>query len=164
VHPDNQHPRRNHNLYSTLSNSNTMAGNVELSTSDVHLEFHLFRHSPCIVMGLLKPYLLHTMRIGILDHLQKSIFHFMKLHERVGKFKGIWLSLPAYHDLTPKDKSYEEVSQWNGKERVEMNWYLLGVVTQSQRGGSPPHRPIFNHSIECTLALFKFCLYAQYKS
>jgi hypothetical protein len=37
--------------------------------------------------------------------------------------------VPAYHDLTPKKKSYEEVSQWNGKEIKKMSWYLLGVVT-----------------------------------
>jgi hypothetical protein len=39
--------------------------------------------------------------------------------------------MPAYHNLTSKTKSYEEVSQWNGKEMKEMNWYLLEVVTQS---------------------------------
>jgi len=38
--------------------------------------------------------------------------------------------MPAYHTLTPKNKSYEEVSQWKGKEIKEMSRYLLGVVTQ----------------------------------
>jgi hypothetical protein len=78
-----------------------------------------------------KPDLLHTMQIGMLDHRQKWIFHFMKTHERLDKFKEILLSMPAYHDLTPKHKSYEEVSQWNAKEMKEMSLYLIGVVTQS---------------------------------
>jgi len=97
----------------------------------------VFRHIPCIVSDIPKPDLLHTMQIGMLDSLQKWIFHFMKTHERLDKYNAIWLSVPAYHDLTPKNKSYEEGSQWNGKEMKEMSRYLLGVVTQSLRGGSP---------------------------
>jgi hypothetical protein len=65
----------------------------------------------------------------MLDHLQKWIFHFVNTHERLDKYNATWLSVPAYHDLTPKNKSYEEVSQWNGKEMKEMSRYLLAVVT-----------------------------------
>jgi hypothetical protein len=71
------------------------------------------------------------MQIGMLDHLQDWIFHFLKTHEGLDKYNAIWLSVPAYHDLTPNNKSYEEVFQWNGKEMKEMSQYLLGVVTQS---------------------------------
>ena len=113
---------------------------------------------------LLKPALLHTMLISMLDHLQKWIFHFMKTHEPLQKCNAIWLSVPAYHDLTPITKSYEEVSQWNGKEMKEMSRYLLGVVTQSLQEGSPTQRPIFNRAFECTLAFIEFSMYAQYKS
>jgi len=98
------------------------------------------------------------------DHLQKWIFHFMKMHEWLDMYNAIWLSVLAYHDLTPKNKSYEEVSQWNGKEMKEMSLYLLGVVTESLRGGSPSQRPIFNYAIECTLALLEFYMYARYIS
>jgi hypothetical protein len=81
--------------------------------------------------NLPKPDLLHAMLIGMLQHLQKEIFHFIKTHERLDKYNAIWLSMSAYNDLTPKNKSDEEVSQWNGKEMKEMSRYLLGVVTQS---------------------------------
>ena len=67
----------------------------------------------------------------MLDHLQKWIFHVMKMHERLDKYNAIWISVPAYHDLTPKNETYKEVSQWNGKEMKEMSQYLLGVVTQA---------------------------------
>ena len=164
VHPDKEHPRRDHNLYRTLSDANTKAADAELSSRHVHRGFNVFRHIPCIVSDLPKPDLLHTMQIGMLDHLQKWIFHFMMTHKRLDKYNAIWLSVPAYHDLTPKNKSYEEVSQWNGKEMKEMSRYLLGVVTQSVRGGSPAQRPIFNCPIECTRALFEFYMYARYKS
>jgi hypothetical protein len=65
------------------------------------------------------------------DHLQKWIFHFMKMHERLDKYDAIWLSVTADHNLPRKTNSYEEVSQLYGKEMKEMSWYLLGVVTQS---------------------------------
>jgi len=45
-----------------------------------------------------------------------------------------------------------------------MSQYLLVVVTQSQRGGSPAQRPIFNLPIECTQALLEIYIYTQYKS
>jgi hypothetical protein len=112
------------------------------------------------VSDLPKPVLLHTMQIGMLHHLQNRIFHFMKTNEGLDKYNAIWLSVPAYHVLTPNNKSYEEVSPWNG----EMSRYLLGVVTQSLRGGNLAQCPIFNHAIECKRALLKFYMYAQYKS
>jgi hypothetical protein len=160
VHPDKEHPRQDHNLYRTLSNANPKAADAELSSRHVHRGFDKFRHIPCIVSDLPKPNLLHTMQISMLDHLQKWIFHFMNTHKRLDKYNAIWSSVPAYHDLTPKYKSYEEVSQWNGKEMKEMSRYLLGVVTQSLRGGNPAQRPIFNRAIACPRALLEFYMYA----
>jgi len=45
-----------------------------------------------------------------------------------------------------------------------MSQYLLGVATQSLRGGNPTQHPIFNHAIDCTRAVLKFDMYARYKS
>jgi hypothetical protein len=70
----------------------------------------------------------------------------------------------AYHDLTQKNKSYEEVTQWNWKQMKEMSWYLLGVVTQRPRGGSPTQRPIFTYAIDHTWALLEIYMYAPYRS
>jgi len=44
-----------------------------------------------------------------------------------------------------------------------MSQYLLGVITQSLRGGSPTQCPIFNHAIECTQALLESYMYARYE-
>jgi hypothetical protein len=85
VHPDKEHPRRDHNLYKTLSDATTKAADAELSLRHVHRGFNVFRQIPCTVSDLPKPDLHHTMQIGMLDHRQKSIFHFMKTHERFDK-------------------------------------------------------------------------------
>ena len=131
VPPEKQYPRRYHNLYRTLSDANTKAANVELSARHVHQGFNVFRPIPCIVSNLPRPDLLHTMQIAMLHHLQDWMFNFMKRHGRLDKYNAIWLSMPAYHDLTPKNKSFREVYQWNGKEMKEMSPYRLGVITQS---------------------------------
>jgi hypothetical protein len=161
---DKQHPQQDHNLYRTLSDANAKAADAKFLSRHVHREVNMSRHNPGIVSDLPKPKLLYTMQIGMLNHLQKWIFIFMKTQEGLNKYNAISFSVPAYHSLTPKTKSYEEVSQWNGKEMKEMSRYLLGVVTQSLRGASPTQCPIFNHAIECTRALLEFYMYAQYKS
>jgi len=160
VPPDMQHPRRDQNLYRTLRDANTKAADADLSSRHVHLGVDVFQHIPCIVSDLPKPDLLHTMQIGMLDHLQKWKFHFMKTHKKLDKYNAIWLSVPAYHNSTPKTKSYEEVSQLNGKEMEEISRYLLGVETESIRGGSPAQGPIMDHTIESTRALLQFYMYA----
>jgi hypothetical protein len=88
----------------------------------------------------------------------------MKKHNWLDKNNAIWLFLSAYHDLTAHNMSYDDSSQWNGKELKEISRYLLGVVTQSLQDGIPSQHPIFNLTIECTCALFEFDLYAQQKS
>jgi len=45
-----------------------------------------------------------------------------------------------------------------------MSRYLLGVVTQSLRGGSPSQCPILNLAIGCTWAMLEFYMCARYKS
>jgi hypothetical protein len=121
VPPDMQHPRPDHNLYRTLRNANTKAAGAELSERHVHRGFIVVRHILCIVSNVPEPDLLHSMQIGMLDHLQAWIFEFMKTHERLDKYNTICLSVPAYHNLTSKNKSYEEVSQWNEKKMKEMS-------------------------------------------
>ena len=109
----------------------------------------MFRNNPCILSDLPMPGLLYSMQISLLGHIQKWTFHFMKTHERLNRYNATWFSVPAYHDITPKTKSYEELSEWNGKEMKEMSWCQLGVVAQSRQEGSPAQCPILNRAIEC---------------
>jgi hypothetical protein len=69
VHADKQHPRRNQNLYRTLSDANTKAADDKLLRGHVHWGFNVFQHIPCIVSNLSTPDLLHTMQISMHHHL-----------------------------------------------------------------------------------------------
>jgi hypothetical protein len=104
------------------------------------------------------------MQIGMLDHFQKWIVHFIKTHERLDKYNAIWLAIPAYHDLTPNNMSFEIVAQWNGNKMKEVSWYQHGVVTKSLGGRSPVQSSIFNPTIQCPWALSELYMYARYKS
>jgi len=70
IPPDAQHPRRDHNLCTTLTYPEPKAADADRSSCHVHREFNVFRHIPCIVSDLPMPNLLHTMQIGMLDHLR----------------------------------------------------------------------------------------------
>jgi hypothetical protein len=85
VPSDKQHPQLDHNLDRTLSDAKTKAADAEHSSHPVHRGFNVFQHIPCITSDLPKPDLLHTIQIGMVDHLQKWISHFMKMHERLDK-------------------------------------------------------------------------------
>jgi len=45
-----------------------------------------------------------------------------------------------------------------------MRRYLVGVGTQTLRGGNPAQHPIFNRAVQYTRALLEFYMYARYKS
>jgi hypothetical protein len=81
-----------------------MAANVELRSRHVHLGFTVFRDIPSSMSEPPNPDLVHTLQIGMLDHLHEWIFHFMKTHESLNKYNATWLSVLAYHDLTQNNK------------------------------------------------------------
>jgi hypothetical protein len=134
VRPDKQYPWGDHSLYPKLSDANTRAANAKLSLRHVHQGFNTFHQIPCIVSNLPKPNLLHTIQISTHDSLQKCTFPFTKIHEQLKKHDVVSFSNSAYYNLTPKDQSVKEVSQWNGKEIKELSQYLIAVVTQSLLG------------------------------
>jgi hypothetical protein len=79
----------------------------------------------------------------------------MKTYKRLDKYRATWLPMPAYHVLTPKNWSNEDVSQWIWKEMKEFSFSRLGVVTQTGLGRSPTERSIFNHAINYTQTMFR---------
>jgi len=146
-----------------LSDAITKAPDAKLLSHHLHQGFNMFQHIPCNVSDLPNHDPLHTIQMGSLFHLQEWIFHFMTMRERLNKYNAIWLSVPAYHNLTPKNQWYVVLSQWTGKEMKEISQCPLGVVTQSLQGRSPSQHPIFNPAIECTQALLEFSMYALKK-
>jgi hypothetical protein len=114
-----------------LRDGNTKPADAELPLHNVAQLFNVFRQTPFMASDLRMLDHFHKMQICMLDHLQKWIFNFIKMHKRLNKYNAIGLSVPAYHDLSPKYQLYADDSQWNRKDMKEMSGNLLEVVTQS---------------------------------
>jgi hypothetical protein len=104
------------------------------------------------------------MQIGMLKHLLLWLHELLKQHKRLNKFNDIWLSVPAYLDMSKPRCAYEEVSRWNGGEIKTMTRFLTGVVRNALRDPSPSQRDVFERAVECTRSLIEFYFYCQYDS
>jgi len=161
---NDQHPLRDHTLYRQLSEANTPESNADLKRRNVNPGFNILWHLDCITSELPKPDLLHTLQINMLKHLLTWLHEFLKQHKRLDKFNDIWLSVPAYLDMSKPRCAYEEVSRWNGGEIKTMTRFLVGVARNALRDPSPPQRDVFERAIVCTRSLIEFYFYAQYDS
>lgn len=159
-----QHPLRDHTLYRQLSERNTPESIASLKQHNVNPGFNILWYLDCVTSELPKPDLLHTMQIGMLKHLLQWLHEFLKQHKRLDKFNDIWLSVPAYLNMTKPRCAYEEVSRWNGGEIKTMTRFLVGVVRNTLRDPTPKQREAFERVVECTRSLIEFYFYAQYDS
>ena len=159
-----QHPLQDHTLYCQLSEENTPESIAELKRRNVNPGSNVLWHLDCVTCDLPKPDLLHTMQIGMLKHLLLWLHEFLKQHKRLEKFNDIWLSVPAYLDMTKPRCAYEEVSWWNGGEIKTMTRFLVGVVHNALRDPTSTQRDAFERAVECTRSLIEFYFYSQYNS
>jgi Plavaka transposase len=162
--PAQPYPPRDHDKYRTLSVANSAAANARLARVDVHQGANVFWDLDCVTNDLPKPDLLHTIQLGMLKHLLGWLSEFLKQHKRFEAFNNIWLSVPAYLDMTQPRRAYEEVSSWQGKEIKTMSRFLIGVLRNALRTPSASQRGVFNQAIECSRALVEFYFYSQYES
>lgn len=110
------------------------------------------------VHHLPKPDLLHTIWLGMMKHLMEWLLAFLEKHDRLHVFNQIWKTVPPFHDISPVNKTYSEVSQWQGKEIRIMSRYLLAVFTVSLRKPKPSQRLPFGKAIHCTRSLLDFIM------
>jgi len=161
---EKQCPLRDHNKYWMLSDAETMTAYAKLLWGHVRWGDNVSQYISHIFHVLPQPDLLPKLEIGLCDHLQKLMFHFMKTHERLNNNNEIWWSVLAHHNLTIENMAYKEVCQWNGKEMNRIRRYLFEVGTQSLHDGSPTQSSIFNHAIQCTQEFLNFYMYSRYTS
>jgi len=159
---EDRYPPRDHTLYRRLWEHGDV---TELKGRSVNSGGNVLWYLKGVTIGdLPKPDLLHTMQIGMLKHLLGWLQCFLKQHKRLELFNNIWLSVPAYLDMSRPKCAYEEVSQWNGGEIKTMTRYLLGVTRNALRNPTAGERAAFESALECTRALVEFYMYCQYNS
>jgi len=62
------------------------------------------------------PGMLHTVYLGLFNHMMEWIQAFLKKHERLQAFDDIWKALPPCPGFLVPKKAYGEVAQWQGKQ------------------------------------------------
>ena len=148
-------------MYCELSDENTPQSIPDRKCRNVNPGFNILWHLDCVTSDLPKPDLLHTMQIGMLKHLLQWLHEFLKQHKRLDKFNDIWLSVPAYLDMTKSRCAYEQVAHWNGGEIKTTTRLLVGVVRIALRDPTPAQHDGFKRAVECTRSLIEFYFYGQ---
>ena len=162
--PGDCYPQRNHRLYDQLWEKNTAQSIADLKGRNVNAGYNILWRLESNTSELPKPDLLHTMQIGMLKRLLGWLQDFLKYHKRLELFNDIWLSVPAFLEMSKPRCAYEEVSRWNGKEIKTMTRFLVGVTRNALRDPSPIQRASFESAVECTRSLVEFYMYCQYDS
>jgi hypothetical protein len=157
-------PPRDHTLYRKLWEDDTAQSLANLKCRNVNTGWNILWSLESIISDLPKPDLLHTMQIGMLKHLLGWLQDFLKHHKRLEVFNNIWLSVPAFLDMSKPRCAYEEVSRWNGGEIKTMTRFLVGVTRNALRNPTPGEKAPFESAMECTRSLVEFYLYCQYES
>jgi hypothetical protein len=155
---------RDHTSYRQLWEVNTAQSSADLKRRNINSGGNILWFLEGVTSDLPKPDLLHTMQIGMLKHLLGWLQDFLKYHKRLERFNNIWLSVPAYLDMSKPRCAYEEVSRWNGGEIKTMTRFLVGVTRNALRNPAPAEKVAFESAVECTRALIEFYMYCQYES
>jgi hypothetical protein len=160
-------PPRNHVTYRKIFLQPTTStagakGAPDLARHFVKTLPNAFWSLPCDPVDLPKPDLLHTIQLGLLKHLMEWNHDLLQRHRRLPLFNRLWKAVPRYVDLPPNKKTYQEITQWTGREYKNMSRFLVGVLANSLRGGRGAQRPVFKQAVLCTRALIEFYLYCQY--
>ena len=104
------------------------------------------------------------MQIGMLKHLLGWLQEFLKQHKRLELLNDIWLSVPAYLDMSKLRCAREAVSRWNGGEIKTMRRFLVGVTRNMLRNPNLAQKALFKSAVECTRSLVEFYMHCQYDS
>jgi len=82
---------------------------------------------------LYKPDMLLTIYLGLFKHMMDWIEGFLKKHGALQAFDDILKALPPYPGFLVPKKAYREVTQWQGREMMNLGRCILGVLARALR-------------------------------
>jgi len=111
-----------------------------------------------------KPDMLHTIYLGLFNHMMDKIEGFLKKHGQLQVFDDVWKALPPSPGFLVPKKAYREVTQWQGKEMRNLGRCILGVLAVALRQPVGAQAIPFKRALACVRALVDFNMMAQYRS
>jgi hypothetical protein len=136
-----------------------------LLSKDVHPREGVFWGIGMVSLDTIaRPDLLHTVYLGIIDHLMKWIMDFLKTYKRLDAFNTHWRRMPAYPGFRRFQKEFGAVSQWTGIEMRTIPRVLIAVLSATLLGPAAHEKNAFDECILAARALVRFVLMLEYDS
>lgn len=148
--------------YRRLYYQNDLVSHAALEAAGVRPRENALWNLGINLSDLPKPDLLHTVLLGVLQHLLEWLHGFLKIVNRMELFNRVWLSVPPYQRFSQPKRAYEEVSHWQGKEIREMARFLMGVLYVTLRRQPDSSRRSMQDCLKATRGLLHFHFYSTY--
>ena len=115
-----------------------------------------------VQVDLYKLDILHMVHLGIFQtNLMKWVVSFLKKHKQLGSFDEVWMSMPPYPGLSPFNKEYSRISQWQGKEMRNLVKVLVPCLAAALQRPNAMERNPFDTALKCVRSIVDFTLMAQ---
>ena len=92
------------------------------------------------------------------------IQRFLTKHARQQAFEDAWTALPPRPGFLVPKMAYMEVTQWQGKQMINLGCCLLGVLAVALRHPDSTQVQPFRCALTCVRSLLDFTMMAQYRS
>jgi hypothetical protein len=109
------------------------------------------------------PDILHTIYLGMHQHLIDWVTSFHEQHSMIDKFNQVWEIMPLCPDFASFNKPYSQVTQWSGKEMKAFGHMIFAGFLANLLNASASQRFPFTEALLCIKKLVYFHLIAQYR-
>ena len=158
---------RPHPSYAAAYENKNIASLREWGIKDVN---NAFWHIPNLYpYELVKPDILYTLLLGMLEYLIKWVMGFLTCVRRTTDFDYIWSRFPPYPGFTRPNKAYRSFSHWKGKEITNLLRMIVAVCKAAldRTSGVGPittqHKVHIPKAILCVRYLTDLIALAQYR-
>ena len=114
-------------------------------------------------MTIVAPDILHTVSLGMLQHLMEWVTSFLKQHSGMDIVNQLWAMMPPYPGFTPLNKPYGQVTKWSGKESKALGRVIVPVFAATPLNPSASEWILFTEDRLCMKNSVYFHLMAQYQ-
>jgi hypothetical protein len=112
---------------------------------------------------IIVPNIIHTVYLGMLEHLMDWVTSFLEQHSRIGQFNQVWAMIPPYPGFARFNKPCSQVTQWSGKEMKALGSGIVPVFLATLLNPWASQRIPFTEALLCVNNLVYFHLRAQYQ-
>jgi hypothetical protein len=111
-----------------------------------------------------RPDILHTVHLGVIDHLMKWVADFMRNHKRLDAFNAHWRRMSSYPAFRQFSKEYGAVQQWTSNEMRTIPRILVAILSATLLDSSPHEKPLFDRCIHASRSIIRFVFMLEYDS